>query len=255
MGAAPRRRKGGVAAIVLAAGLGTRMRSRRAKVLHRVGAKAMVVRVVAACLEAGLAPVVVVVGHQREKVEAIVRRAFPRAPVRFAWQREQKGTGHAVRVGLGRVGRGARRIVVTSGDTPLQRAATLGALAKSPATLAFVTARLRDATGYGRVLRDRSRKGVPPVRIVEQKDATARERRIREANMGLYGIDATWLRAAIRGLRAENAQGEFYLTDLVEMAVREGKRVVAHCVRDAREVLGVNTREDLAALDRLASDW
>ncbi len=231
------------------------MRSRRAKVLHRVGGKPMVERVVGACLDAGLAPIVVVVGHQREKVEAAVRRAFPRAPLKFAWQREQKGTGHAVRVGLAHVGRGARRIVVTSGDTPLQRAATLKVLAESQATLAFVSARLGDATGYGRVVRDRSRSGSPPARIVEQKDATAREKRICEANMGLYGIDATWLRNAIRGLRAKNAQGEFYLTDLVEMASRERKRVVAHRVRDAHEVLGVNTRDELAAMSRrLESD-
>jgi bifunctional UDP-N-acetylglucosamine pyrophosphorylase/glucosamine-1-phosphate N-acetyltransferase len=241
-----------VAAIVLAAGLGTRMRSRRAKVLHRVGGEAMVVRVVRACVAAGLSPIVVVVGHQREKVEAVVRRAFPGAALKFAWQRAQRGTGHAVRVGLSRVGRAARRVVVTSGDTPLQTAATLAALATSGATLAFVSARLADATGYGRVVRDGARRGSPPVRIVEQKDATVRERRIREANMGLYGIDGAWLRAAIRGLRAENAQGEFYLTDLVEAAARAGKAVATRRVRDPREVLGVNTRDELAAIDRLA---
>jgi bifunctional UDP-N-acetylglucosamine pyrophosphorylase/glucosamine-1-phosphate N-acetyltransferase len=239
------RSKTPLAAIVLAAGKGTRMRSRRAKVLHELGGRPLAWYPVTRALEAGANPVVVVVGHQAEAAEAAIAAAMPGAPIRFAVQKDQLGTAHAVLAAKGALRGWKGAVAIVSGDTPLLAVETLRrvvqARSRARADLAFATMRLDPPRGYGRVLRDAAGR---PTRIVEEKDASAEERGIQEVNAGLYCADAAFLWKAVSRLGAKNAQREFYLTDMVEGAARRG-RVVAVPVEPA-EAAGVNDREELA---------
>jgi bifunctional UDP-N-acetylglucosamine pyrophosphorylase/glucosamine-1-phosphate N-acetyltransferase len=234
-----------LAAVVLAAGKGTRMKSDTAKVLHPLGGKPLAWYPVTRALEAGAAPVVVVVGHQAEAVEQALRAALPGAPLRFAVQTEQKGTAHAV-LAAKRALRGVTGpIAILSGDTPLLRTETLRAVVsargRARRPLAFATMALEQPRGYGRVLRDAAGR---PVRIVEEKDATPEERQVGEVNAGLYCADAAFLWKALSRVDSKNAQGEYYLTDLVAMAARGGGAVPVPV--DPLEASGVNDREELA---------
>jgi bifunctional UDP-N-acetylglucosamine pyrophosphorylase/glucosamine-1-phosphate N-acetyltransferase len=236
--------------VVMAAGLGTRMRSRQAKVLHRLGGRPLISHV---CRTAALlAPdgFVVIVGHQAEEVEAAVRAtrlqdsaALPEP--RFALQREQLGTGHAVQQAADLLSGGT--VVVLSGDVPLVEATTLQSLLDAhhsggySATL--LSTKLANPTGYGRIVRgpaDDFR------RIVEQRDATEAERAIDEINAGIYAFSADALVPALRSLSNANAQGEYYLTDVLGSLVAEGRHVGVMRHDDPHEVLGINTRLDLA---------
>src|SRR5512136_2879912 len=237
-------RRSPLAAIVLAAGKGTRMRSRRAKVLHQVCGRPMVYFPVKRALEAGASPVVVVVGHQGDEVEAALRAALPGAPLRFARQEKQLGTAHAVLAAKAAL-RGYRGpVVILSGDTPLLTAQTVSAVADArtaPRSLAFATMDLENPEGYGRVVHS---PGKGPALIVEEKDATPEERQIREVNAGLYVADAEFLWATLARVDAKNAQREFYLTDLVALAA-DGPGAVAVRVSPV-EAQGVNDQEDLS---------
>jgi len=236
-----------VSIVILAAGLGTRMKSRKAKVLHRAGGKTLVEHVVATSLE--LAPaerVFVVVGHQAEDV----RQAVP--GVRFIEQTEQKGTGHAVLAGREALQGLGGCLVILYGDCPLLQAATLRHLIaqteSGDAAGTLLTARMDDPTGYGRVIRDaRGRVAA----IVEQKAANAEQLAIREANMGIYCFRAEpfWKHAG--EIHPNNAAREYYLTDMVEILNRHGHFLEGIEVEDAREVLGINNRVELAEVDRL----
>jgi bifunctional UDP-N-acetylglucosamine pyrophosphorylase/glucosamine-1-phosphate N-acetyltransferase len=233
------------AAVVLAAGKGTRMKSDRAKVLHELCGRPLGYYPVRRALEAGASPVVVVVGHQAEAVEAALAAALPEAPLRFALQREQLGTAHAVLAARAVLGEQAGPVAIVSGDTPLVEAGTIRAVVEareaSGAGIAFATADLPDPRGYGRVLRDgRGR----PVRIVEERDADEGARAVREVNAGLYCADGSFLWASLAAVGAANAQREFYLTDLVALAA-EGPGAAAVRV-PAEEAAGVNDRADLA---------
>jgi bifunctional UDP-N-acetylglucosamine pyrophosphorylase/glucosamine-1-phosphate N-acetyltransferase len=242
----PRKRKASspLAAIVLAAGKGTRMRTRRVKVLHQVCGRPMVYYPVKRALEAGAAPVVVVVGHQADEVEAALRSALPGAPLRFARQERQLGTAHAVLAAKGAL-RGYRGpVVILSGDTPLLTAQTVSAVADArtaPRSLAFATMDLENPEGYGRVVHS---PGKGPALIVEEKDATPEERQIKEVNAGLYVADADFLWSTLSRVDAKNAQREFYLTDLVALAA-DGPGAVAVRVSPV-EASGVNDQEDLS---------
>ncbi len=234
-----------LAAVILAAGKGTRMKSGTAKVLHPLSGKPLAWFPIRAALEAGASPVVVVVGHQAGAVEAALRAALPGAPLRFALQTEQRGTAHAVlaaRVALRGV---TGPIAILSGDTPLLSAATLKrvvrARARGKTPLAFATMKLAEPRGYGRVLRDPEGR---PAGIVEEKDATPEQRALGEVNAGLYCCDADYLWKSLARVGSKNAQGEFYLTDLVALAAR---RIPAVAVEvDPLEASGVNDLEELA---------
>ena len=237
------------AAVVLAAGKGTRMKSDRAKVLHELCGRPLAYYPVRRALEAGASSVVVVVGHQAEAVEAALAAALPDAPLRFALQREQLGTAHAVLAAQASLGDHAGPVVILSGDTPLLEAATIRAViearAEARAAIAFATATPADPGGYGRVLRDgRGR----PVRIVEERDADGPTLAIREVNAGLYCADASFLWTSLGEVGARNAQREFYLTDLVALAA-EGPGAVAVPVPE-EDAAGVNDRADLARAGR-----
>jgi bifunctional UDP-N-acetylglucosamine pyrophosphorylase/glucosamine-1-phosphate N-acetyltransferase len=238
-----------VTVVILAAGLGTRMKSRKAKVLHRAGGKALVEHVVETALE--LAPaerIFVVVGHQA----AEVRQAVATPGIGFIEQTEQKGTGHAVMVGRDALSGMDGYLMILYGDSPLLRAETLKRLieaeASGGAAGVLLTARMADPTGYGRVIRD-SRGRVAAV--VEQKSGTPEQLAIREANMGIYCYRADLFWKHVDEIRPDNPAQEYYLTDMVEILNRAGHHVEALAIDDEREALGINTRLELAEVDRL----
>ena len=231
------------AAIVLAAGQGTRMRSRLPKVLHPLAGRSLVDHVLDALGDAGVASIVVVTGHGADAVEAAVagRAATAR-------QEPQRGTADAVRVGLGAVPAETETVLVTMGDAPLQPwtlfRAVLDERQLGDPAIVLVSARLPDATGYGRVLR--APEGAAA--IVEEADADDLTRAVNEINVGTYAFDATWLRAALARV-VPASSGEEYLTDLVAMAVADGRAVRIVEAEDATDTIGINDRVALAAAE------
>ena len=234
-----------VAALVLAAGKGTRMKSALPKVMHAACGKPLLAWSVEAARAAGAQPVVVVVGHGADVVQSMLQQRFA-AGVRTALQSEQKGTGHAAQVGLAALGDHSGTVLILYGDCPLLTGESLAALvelrARTGAPLALWATRVDDPRGYGRVLRGAD--GSPDL-IVEERDATAEQRRITEINPGVYAADAAWLRGALGALTPNNTQGELYLTDLVAQARASGHGVATLEV-DAQQTMGVNDRGQLA---------
>jgi bifunctional UDP-N-acetylglucosamine pyrophosphorylase/glucosamine-1-phosphate N-acetyltransferase len=242
-----------LAAVVLAAGEGTRMRSEVPKVLHSLCGRPMVLHVVDALAALPLERIVVVVGHGAERVtKTLQEQVTTEIPVEFVEQRVQRGTGDAVSVALTA---GAFEdldaeddILVIPGDTPLLTAQTLAALATEhrvqEAAATILTARLDDPAGYGRVIRDRNDR---VDRIVEHADATREERSINEVNTSIYCFRRTLLAPALRRITPENVQGEYYLTDAIEVLRAAGHKVIAVEAGDGAETLGVNDRAQLAA--------
>ncbi len=233
-------------AIVLAAGLGTRMRSRRPKVLHPVCGRPMLAHVLDAARAVGDRPPLVVVSPATEAV----RGAFGSDGVDWALQPEPLGTADALRAALAVASPDAEELVVLSGDVPLLRPQTLRRLLElrraEAATVAISVMRPPDPRGYGRVVRDGTGR---VTRIVEEKDADEATRAIGEVNAALYAFDAAWVRARIDDVGPSAATGEYYLPDLVAMACAEGGTVVALEVADHRELAGINDRVQLAAAE------
>ncbi|MHB9090583.1 MAG: bifunctional UDP-N-acetylglucosamine diphosphorylase/glucosamine-1-phosphate N-acetyltransferase GlmU [Chloroflexota bacterium] len=239
----------GAVAVVLAAGQGTRMKSKLQKVLHPVAGKAMVEHVLDAVARAGIGQAVLVVGRNSERVrEQLGKR------VEYVEQSEQLGTGHAVLQARTLLRDGTDTVLVLYGDTPLVRAETLAALlevqsAKHPA-ITMLTAHAADPAGYGRILRDAAGR----VRgIVEEASASPAEQAIGEVNSGVYCFRAGWLWPHLDHLTV-SPKGEYYLTDLVALAVAEGAGVEAVALGDAQETMGVNDRVQLAEAERIARD-
>ena len=231
------------AALILAAGKGTRMKSDRAKVLHELFFAPMIHHVLAAVQPLGLDRTLVVVGHQRERV----REALAGYAVSFVVQEEQRGTGHAVLCARPALEAGNATVLILCGDIPLIRSATLRAMlashAQSGAPLTVMTTLLEDPTHYGRIVRH------PDGRlagIVEERDASPEERKIQEINAGIYCARADFLFSALSGVTTDNSQGELYLTDIVAIANRQGRTVTAFRTDDSLAVLGVNSRAELA---------
>jgi bifunctional UDP-N-acetylglucosamine pyrophosphorylase/glucosamine-1-phosphate N-acetyltransferase len=235
-----------LAAIVLCAGKGTRMKSEKAKVLHQILGRPLFAYPVARALGIGASPVVAVVGHQADEVKQAIQRTFPDGPLRFALQAEQKGTGHAVRCAEEALRDFSGPVLILYGDVPLIREETLSALVEayrsSDAPLALVSTLLDNPTGYGRVVREAG----AVRRVVEHKDASPDERAIKECNAGLYVVDSRFLFEALSAVKPHNAQGEFYLTDLVEMAAQRAPGRIKVVVADPLETSGVNDRAELA---------
>ncbi len=235
-----------LAAVILAAGQGTRMRSRLPKVLHPLAGRAMIEHVLDALAAAGIEHRVVVTGHHGEQVEAFLGER-----VAAARQEPQLGTADAVRVGLSRVPASVRHLVVTVGDAPLLTPDLFQALvreqAEGEATIALLSARVPEPSGYGRVVRD-DRGGATA--IVEERDADEATRTLDEVNVGTYCFDATWLRANVGQVPA-SASGEFYLTDLVELAAGAGRKVSVVEAPRAELTIGINDRVQLATAERL----
>ena len=236
--------------VILAAGKGTRMKSKLPKVLHRLAGRALLQHVVDTAAELAARQVVVITGHGAMEVEAAVAGstgATARFDINFVRQEPQLGTGHALQQAVP-VLRDDGIVVVLSGDVPLTRADTLRQLiaACGGNKLALLTIDFADPTGYGRIVRE----GEVVQAIVEQKDASAAQRAISEVYSGIMAMPAAPLKKWLARLDNQNAQGEYYLTDIVKFAVADGVPVVAHKIADALQVEGVNSPVQLAALER-----
>lgn len=233
-----------IAAVVLAAGKGTRMKSGIVKVLHPAAGRPMITWPVDAARLAGAAPIVLVVGHQANAVSNTFRGADD---ILCAMQEEQLGTGHAVACAKGALQGFNGTVLILCGDTPLLRGETLRELIAfhrgQEAVLTVLTARMDDPHGYGRVVRDQSGQVLA---IVEQKDATPEQQAITEINSGIYCMESDFLFSNISSISSNNAQNEFYLTDLLSIAVNKGLTCLARCIADADEIMGVNDRGQLA---------
>jgi bifunctional UDP-N-acetylglucosamine pyrophosphorylase/glucosamine-1-phosphate N-acetyltransferase len=229
--------------VILAAGKGTRMKSGLPKVLHRAGDFRLIEHVLRAAASLQARTTVVIVGHMAEEV----RRALPeRLGLRFALQEPQLGTGHALLQAEPHLAGARGTVVLLSGDVPLLRPATLRQLVetheRSGAAATVLTARVEDPAGYGRIVREDGRIAA----IVEHADATPAERAIDEINSGIYAFAAEGLFEALRSIGSGNAQAEYYLPDLVRIYRERGLDVATVQVGDAREILGVNSRRELA---------
>ena len=246
------------AVVILAAGEGTRMKSRTPKVLHPLSGRSLLGHAIAAAGDLAPQRLVVVVGHAKEKVAAAVRAAAPQADI--VVQEQQLGTGHAVRMVIESVGALSGPVIVTYGDMPLLRGQTLAELAgrhtAAGNAVTVLTAR-GDFPGFGRIVRDA---GGAFLRIVEERDATEAERAIDEFNSGCYAFDGELLADAIKRVTTDNSQHEEYLTDVVEILRGDGHPVGTVLAAEPAEIRGVNDRVQLAQArralnDRILRDW
>jgi bifunctional UDP-N-acetylglucosamine pyrophosphorylase/glucosamine-1-phosphate N-acetyltransferase len=231
-----------LAAIILAAGKGTRMKSNRAKVLHEIAGQPMLHYPLQAARQAGFERLHVVVGHQAAEVKI----AIADTEVGFVKQPEQLGTGHALLCAADDLSDFSGTLLLLCGDVPLLRAETLRTLLdihqNEKAAVTVLTAELDNPTGYGRIIRDNE----TVLRIVEEKDAAADEKLVAEINTGTYLFDAQFVFDALKGVGRENAQGEYYLTDVVAAAVTAGRTTRAVKLEDVDEAMGINDLRQLA---------
>ncbi|HEX8494566.1 MAG TPA: bifunctional UDP-N-acetylglucosamine diphosphorylase/glucosamine-1-phosphate N-acetyltransferase GlmU [Pyrinomonadaceae bacterium] len=241
--------------LILAAGLGTRMRSQTAKVLHKLDGRPLVAHVCRAAAALSPRSIYVIVGHQAEAVAAAVGEELGDGGATYVKQREQRGTGDAVMAARDHLLNASSTLLTLYGDLPLVRAETLGALVHQHRThrgrgaaCTMLTVRLEDPTGYGRIIRDEDGRFQ---KIVEQKDATAEERQIKEINAGIYCFETRALFDALARVQPANAQGEYYLTDVPGILRADGEDVGIYQHTDAREVSGINTRVELAEFENL----
>lgn len=235
--------------IVLAAGGGTRMKSKTMKVLHQVGGRSMIGHVLAAVQAMEPHRIVAVVGNQRDQVGPHIQSLVP--GVVLAVQERQDGTGHAVRVAMEAVGATEGTVIVAAGDTPLLEGESLRAFAAeheaAERAVSILSGIVGNPVGYGRILRNEEG---DVEGIVEQKDATPVQEDICEINSGILAFDAAFLAEALPRLSNNNANGEYYLTDIVQIAREAGLTVGAHTIDDVMQTEGVNDRSQLAALGR-----
>ncbi len=233
--------------IVLAAGLGTRMKSDLAKALHQLAGRPLIQHVLDAA--AGVEPekIVLVLGHQADKVRSAVGECRPE----IVLQAEQLGTGHAVQQTAETISKGTGAVLVLCADTPLVTGKTLTDViklhTKSRSSVTFITAKVDNPFGYGRVVRGKG--GV--MRVVEEKDATAAQKKIQEVNAGIYCFDRKFLLSSLTLLGKNNAQREYYLPDTIELAKKKKLRVSAFLCEDPQEVMGVNSRYDLSQAESI----
>ncbi|ABG42379.1 UDP-N-acetylglucosamine pyrophosphorylase / glucosamine-1-phosphate N-acetyltransferase [Paraglaciecola sp. T6c] len=229
--------------VILAAGKGTRMKSSMPKVLHPIGAKPMVQRIIDTVHQLGAASINLVYGHQAEQLQ----QALGHNALNWCLQAEQLGTGHAVQQAVPHIS-DDEDVLILVGDAPLIKANTLHNLlqVKNNADVALLTVNVADPTGMGRIIRQ----GDNVTAIVEHKDASDAQRQICEINTGMMVLNGKDLKRWLANLNSNNAQGEFYLTDVIEMAANEGKVIKAAQPNSEIEVEGINNRKQLAAIER-----
>jgi bifunctional UDP-N-acetylglucosamine pyrophosphorylase / glucosamine-1-phosphate N-acetyltransferase len=240
-----------LAAIVLAAGLGTRMRSDRAKVLHELGGAAMLARTLRAFAANRPHPLIIVVGHQAREVEAEARRSLPEYDFRTAVQARQLGTGDAARSALAILPADfCGDVLIGYGDMPMLNPATLHSFIENHRTsgclLSFISVKLTEGASYGRVMRDDQ--GLVEA-IVEARDATPEQLSVDEINTGIYLAAVNFLRSALDEVQSHNSQSEYYLTDIVAIGWRRGLKINAWVAPDMAEFAGINSREELAQME------
>ncbi|HKG47676.1 MAG TPA: bifunctional UDP-N-acetylglucosamine diphosphorylase/glucosamine-1-phosphate N-acetyltransferase GlmU [Pyrinomonadaceae bacterium] len=235
----------------MAAGLGTRMKSRRAKVLHEIGGSPVISYVVRAAQALEPRSIIVIVGHQAEEVERAVLAEVGEL-ASFVVQEKQRGTGDAVESARSVLENSDSVVLVLSGDVPMIRVETLKKFIEhhnnTGAACSILSVRLENPTGYGRIIRDDS--GTFQ-KIVEQRDASDEQRQVREINSGIYCFEAKDLFRALRKIEPKNDQGEYYLTDVAEIILASGRTVSVYVNNDPREVSGINTRAELAEFENL----
>lgn len=233
--------------IIMAAGMGTRMKSDMPKVIHKICGKELVKWVIDASKEAGANRVVSIIGHKADMVKDVLD-----GECEFALQAEQKGTGHAVMQAKKYIEESDGYVVILNGDIPLVTAETLKEAVeyhkKQNNQATVITAIFEDVSGYGRIVRD-SEDNV--TKIVEQKDASEKERQIKEINSGMYVFDAKSLVFALGELLPNNAQGEYYITDTIEILIAAGKKVGAYVISDNDEIRGINDRYQLSEAEEI----
>lgn len=237
--------------LIMAAGLGTRMKSNRAKVLHELGGLPLIAHVVRTARALDPQSIITIVGHQAEEVERAVLAEIGEL-AGFVVQEKQKGTGDAVASARSVLEHSDSLVLVLSGDVPMIKAETLKTFIRhhrnAGATCSILSVRLENPTGYGRIIRDQNDRFQ---NIVEQRDASDEERKVREINSGIYCFEARELFQALRKVEPKNDQGEYYLTDVPAILMAGGGAVSVFLHNEWREVLGINTRAELAEFENL----
>lgn len=232
--------------IILAAGKGTRMKSKYPKVVHKVVGKEMLNHVIDAAEALDCKKPSIVIGHGREVVKERIKR-----DVNFVVQEKQLGTGHAVMVCDQNIPEEGD-VIILYGDTPLLRAETLKDFVdfhkESNNTMSVMTAEFEDPFGYGRIVKDQNNN---LLKIVEEKDATTEEKKINEINSGIYCVDAKALKSSIQMLNNDNSQNEYYLTDIVEILKNKNKKIASFIIEDNEEIIGVNSRKQLFEVEEI----
>jgi len=238
-----------LAVIILAAGLGTRMKSKKAKVLHEIFGKPMVMYVVESAKKIAGNNVVLVIGDQAEKVRKVVSE---KTEVVFAIQKEQLGTGHAVLCSLPHIPEPVREVIILCGDVPLLTDKTLKKLfkdhVKADRDISILAVEIDDPKGYGRVLMDENRQVSG---IVEETDASPDQKKIRIINTGIYCVKKEYLCNSLEKIKPDNVKGEFYLTDIVGIGYRERSVLGVMIGEDCDETVGVNTQQDLMKVENI----
>lgn len=236
-----------VMTLIMAAGKGTRMKSQKSKLVHKIYDKELVKRVVDLAKQVGTDDVVAVVGYLREQVQEVLGDS-----VKYAYQEELLGTGHAVMQATEYLKDKKGKVVILYGDVPILRPETLESLIsksfKNKEYATLLTAIYENPTGYGRIIRD---EGGNIKAIIEEKDANMEEKQIKEINSGIYCFDIQELVAALTQIKPNNAQGEYYLTDVIKIMNDKGLKTGAVIVEDNTEILGVNDRSQLELLTRV----
>ncbi len=238
-----------VAIVILAAGKGTRMKSEKAKVLHSVSGRPMIMHVVETAVKVTGKEIIIVIGHQAESVRSVVSE---KADVKFALQKEQNGTGHAVQCALPELSDSCANVVILSGDVPLIKSITISDLItghinndNDVTVLGFC---LENPFGYGRIVVNKT--GIIE-KIVEEADADDKQKHINIVNSGIYCVKRPFLEFALSKVKSNNNQNEIYLTDIVEIGTKEDKKIGLKICENQTEVMGINSSEDLLKIESM----
>ena len=241
--------KNKVAVVILAAGMGTRMKSDKAKVLHEVQGRPMILYVVETARKIAGDDVILVIGNQAQEVRAIIPNT---AELLFAYQEQQLGTGHAVLCALPQIPEHCDQVIILCGDVPLIQPETIAALVedhlRARRDVSLLAVEMDNPSGYGRVLLDDNRQISA---IIEEADANADQKRIKLINSGIYCIDKAFLLQALPEIRPDNAQGELYLTDIMSIGYQEKRNMGVVVGTNCQQIIGINTCQDLATVDAI----